>query len=320
MKMSRKERTTIRRKNYRAWKQEQKQQSKVESVVKPIEADAPISDREPVDHIALLQELRSPDITRDERLALAQHLEDYSIELLLHPNRDDYDATEIVSEKIRTDVHDILREFGIHGSPADERLQSVLDSAPASPGHSTGPRTAAGLARSSQNARKHGLSSLTSIFVTMPGEDPNEWIQLVDDLNQEFQPASRTERILVNDMAQSHWLTQRAINLQTSHIEDPKFFALYLRYQTTHHRAYYRALKQLTTLQTSRAQSSEKTVLYPKPASDRIVINPPPTQAIIEQPSAQSGAGFPDPRRSPERSSMPTSGFSNTENCHPQAA
>ena len=38
--MSRKERTTIRRKNYRAWKQEQKQQSKVESVVKPIEADA----------------------------------------------------------------------------------------------------------------------------------------------------------------------------------------------------------------------------------------------------------------------------------------
>jgi len=123
------------------------------------------------------------------------------------------------------------------------------------PGHSTGPRTPAGLARSSQNARTHGLSSLTSVFVLLPGEDVKEWVQLVDDLNREFQPASRTERILVTDMAQSHWLTQRAINLQTSHIEDPKAFALYLRYQTTHHRAYYRALKQMLALQKARAQS-----------------------------------------------------------------
>ena len=123
------------------------------------------------------------------------------------------------------------------------------------PGHSTGPRTPAGKDRSSQNARTHGLSSLTSVFVLLPGEDAKEWVQLVDDLTSEFHPVSRTERILVNDMAQSYWLTQRAINLQTSHIEDPKAFALYLRYQTTHHRAYYRALKQLMALQKARAQS-----------------------------------------------------------------
>jgi hypothetical protein len=82
----------------------------------------------------------------------------------------------------------------------------------------------------------------------------------VDDLNHEFQPASRTEHILVNDMAQSHWLTQRAVNLQTSHIEDPKALALYLRYQTTHHRAYFRALKQLMALQKARAKSGAPTV------------------------------------------------------------
>ena len=133
------------------------------------------------------------------------------------------------------------------------------------PGHSTGPRTPAGKDRSSQNARTHGLSSLTSIFVLLDGEDPNEWVQLVDDLNHEFQPASRTEHILVNDMAQSHWLTQRAINLQTSHIEDPKALALYLRYQTTHHRAYFRALKQLMALQKARAKSGTPTVAeYPE--------------------------------------------------------
>ena len=48
--------------------------------------------------------------------------------------------------------------------------------------------TAAGLARSSQNSRTHGLSSLTSVFVLLPGEDHKEWIQLVNDLTSEFQP------------------------------------------------------------------------------------------------------------------------------------
>ncbi|MGA7409252.1 MAG: hypothetical protein WBW33_02140, partial [Bryobacteraceae bacterium] len=98
--------------------------------------------------------------------------------------------------------------------------------------------------------------------------------QLVDDLTSEFHPVSHTERILVNDMAQSHWLTQRAINLQTSSIEDPKAFALYLRYQTTHHRAYYRALKQLMALQKARAQSGAPHVTdEPVPDFDHCTID-----------------------------------------------
>ena len=152
------------------------------------------------------------------------------------------------------------------------------------PGHSTGPRTPAGRDRSSQNARTHGLSSLTSVFVLLPGEDPKEWVELVDDLTSEFHPASRTERILVNDMAQSHWLTQRAINLQTSHIEDPKAFALYLRYQTTHHRAYYRALKQLLALQKARAQSGAPAIAdQPVPDFDGAV----DLDAITREPAAE---------------------------------
>ena len=186
----------------------------------------------------------------EERIAIAHRMEQHAAHKfggLKSPEEIDESR-----QRMRAMLIHALNRFGIPWPPAGE---PELAPSVAAPGHSTGPRTPAGKDRSSQNARTHGLSSLTSVFVLLDGEDPNEWVQLVDDLNHEFQPASRTERILVNDMAQSHWLTQRAINLQTSHIEDPKAFALYLRYQTTHHRAYFRALKQLMALQKAVAPS-----------------------------------------------------------------
>jgi hypothetical protein len=255
---------------------------------------------EPFTCAALLNRLRShsPEVTHNDRLAIAQYLEEYSTALLLDPDLEDFDAAITRSEGIRNDVRDALVEFGITGVLCDEIIKSLYESAPAAPGHSTGPRTEAGLARSSQNARKHGLSSLTSVFVMMPGEDPQEWVQLVDDLNAEFQPASRTERILITDMAQSHWLTQRAVNLQTSHIEDPKALGLYIRYQTTHHRAYFRALKQLMALQKERAKSVPTSIAVPK------LSTPSPTVSIAKQEpatiaiSAANGeTGLPAPRR-----------------------
>ena len=313
--MSRKQRTAIRRKNYRAWKQEQKQPSAQEpgSRTTTLEVPSQAEQAKPspggsIDHVALLQQLHAPEISSPKRLAIGYALEKYAFSLLYKPGDRDRDEAKNLSEEIRQDVRETMREFGIKDPLFDDAPPPTADAAP---GHSTGPRTAEGLARSSQNARKHGLSSLTSIFVMMPGEDPHEWVQLVDDLNQEFQPATRTERILVNDMAQSHWLTQRAINLQTSHIEDPKSFALYLRYQTTHHRAYYRALKQLLTLQKARSQPTTKPItIYPKQTLEHVVLTE----------SLQRGAGSPDPRRSPERSWMPTSGSPSTENSLPQVA
>jgi hypothetical protein len=185
--------------------------------------------------------------------------------------REGVDPKEI--EETRRDLRALLTKalggFFIEWPPAGE--SEPASPAPA-PGHSTGPHTIAGKDRSSQNARTHGLSSLTSAFVLLPGEDPKEWVELVNDLTLEFQPASRSERILVTDMAQSHLLTQRAINLQTSDIEDPKAFALYLRYQTTHHRAYFRALKQLMALQKARAHSGAPTIAdHPAPDFDGTV-------------------------------------------------
>jgi len=56
-------------------------------------------------------------------------------------------------------------------------------------------------------------------------------------------------------MSESHWLAQRAQTLltacldpQTGKIADPKSFSLYLRYQTTHERAFNKALTEFQKL------------------------------------------------------------------------
>src|SRR5208283_3387120 len=216
--------------------------------------------------VMLHQRLRfgGPEVTDEERIAIAHRLEQYAA--LEAEGEVPPEEIEEFRRNMRSVLRDSLRRFCIPWPPPGE---SGPAPEPSAPGHSTGPRSAAGKDRSSQNARTHGLSSLTSVFVLLPGEDQKEWVELVRDLTNEFHPASRTERILVTDMAQSHWLTQRAINLQTNSIDDPKAFALFLRYQTTHQRAYYRALKQLLALQKARAQSSARCVAdQPAPAFD----------------------------------------------------
>ena len=243
----------------------------------------------------LHQRLRygGPEVTDEERIAIAHRLEQYAA--LEAPGYDvDPKPHEEFRKNRRSMLRDDLRRFCIPWPPAGESESAPPASAP---GQSTGPRTPAGVARSSQNARTRGLSSLTSVFVPLPGEDPKEWIELLRDLTNEFQPASRTERILVTDMAQSHSLTQRAINLQTSSIEDPKAFALYLRYQTTHHRAYFRALKQLMALQKARAHSGAPTIAdHPAPDFDGTVdldAIPRPSYPVAPQPDTTESMTLP---------------------------
>jgi hypothetical protein len=74
-------------------------------------------------------------------------------------------------------------------------------------------------------------------------------------LAAEHQPTTETESILINTMAESHWLANRAQTLQntcfdpqTGQITDPKLFSLYLRYQTTHTRAFHKSLNDLLKL------------------------------------------------------------------------
>ena len=119
---------------------------------------------------------------------------------------------------------------------------------------STGPKTETGRAISSQNRTTHGLARHNGAFILLSTEDPNGFEALKASLAVEHQPSTETEAILVNGMAESYWLANRAQTLQntcfdpqTGQITDASLFSLYLRYQTTHTRAFHKSLNDLVT-------------------------------------------------------------------------
>ncbi len=131
------------------------------------------------------------------------------------------------------------------------------------PNASTGPKTEAGKAASSQNALRHGLASGT---VVVPGEDPEAFQAFADSFKKHYAPANAIEEVLVADMARHHWLKDRAMRLQDEGIanapagELPANFAVLLRYQTTNERAFHKAFATLTTLQKERKSEQRQFV------------------------------------------------------------
>jgi hypothetical protein len=123
---------------------------------------------------------------------------------------------------------------------------------------STGPTSEEGKQASSQNRTTHGLCHNHTCFYLLAGEDPQKYSGLYTSLKEEHQPQTETERILVRHLAQHEWLRTRALRLQQTcfdanlQVKDNRQFGLYLRYQTTHERAFYKALKELQTIRTQR--------------------------------------------------------------------
>ena len=118
--------------------------------------------------------------------------------------------------------------------------------------HSSGPKTDTGKAASAANNRKYALAGA---FFLLPEEDEADFRKLVSDLTEEHQPSTRTELILVEKMAQHYWTSQRAQWLQKPIFENgnaAQSFALFLRYQTTHDRAFHKCLDQLVKLRAER--------------------------------------------------------------------
>jgi hypothetical protein len=125
--------------------------------------------------------------------------------------------------------------------------------------HSTGPKTEEGKTISSQNHRKFGL---TGRFTVLPWEKQEEFEDLSARLRAEHQIYSPFEAELIEKMAQHHWLSRRAILLQESCFdrelplcEQEKQLALYLRYQTTHDRAFERCAGELRRLRREREKA-----------------------------------------------------------------
>lgn len=119
---------------------------------------------------------------------------------------------------------------------------------------STGPQTEAGKSASSKNNFRHGLSGA---FVIHSSENLDHYDQLLDGLRAQHNPADPTEALLVERMAQHWWLGQRALQMQELCFHEKALmvrggceqeFALYLRYQATHERAFSKCLNELAQL------------------------------------------------------------------------
>ncbi|MDQ6678296.1 MAG: hypothetical protein M3Z09_13500 [Acidobacteriota bacterium] len=143
---------------------------------------------------------------------------------------------------------------------------------PAKPAKSTGPRTEAGKAASSQNALRHGLASGA---ILIPGEDPAEFQTLEQALFEQHQPANATETLLVADLAKHHWLKDRALRLQAETLaaakpgELPATFAVFLRYQSTNERAFHKALATLNGLRKEQLAQERQFVSQKEKQADR---------------------------------------------------
>src|SRR5207237_1150909 len=108
------------------------------------------------------------------------------------------------------------------------------------------------------NNFRHGLAGT---FCVLPEENLEHFELLRTDLEAEHEPTTTTEKLLVNDMARHYWLYQRALRLQEecfgADIHSPgtqNRLSLFLRYGTTHERAFRRCLADLLKLRKQRLQ------------------------------------------------------------------
>jgi hypothetical protein len=72
--------------------------------------------------------------------------------------------------------------------------------------HSTGPRTSEGKVRSAQNSLSHGLTALSPL---LPNEDRAAFDRHVQEIVDEYQPATPTEKQLTRDLAETAWRLNR---------------------------------------------------------------------------------------------------------------
>jgi hypothetical protein len=116
---------------------------------------------------------------------------------------------------------------------------------------STGPKTETGKAASSQNSWKHGLTF--GSFRVLNTESQMQYQDFLQDLEAEYNPATPTEGILVERMAQHHWLRNRALQFQTHYLESGNEssaaqLSLFMRYESMHERAYHKCLADILKL------------------------------------------------------------------------
>jgi hypothetical protein len=124
--------------------------------------------------------------------------------------------------------------------------------------HSTGPRTPEGQARSSQNARTHGLTARD--LVIAPNER-EEFEELLADYQASVQPQDAIQQSEFELLVGAAWNLRRIRRMEVRACSDTTLRAEQLekdldrlvRYKTCIERTFHRSLKELKALQTNAA-------------------------------------------------------------------
>jgi hypothetical protein len=126
--------------------------------------------------------------------------------------------------------------------------------------HSTGPNTAEGKARVSQNALRHGL---TARHLVIRDDEHEEFAALQNALSEELAPQGAMEAIVFQELLHAAWNLQRFRRIEAEvsrgaieDFTDPATTTVLdrlTRYQARALRARQKALQELRVLQTNRA-------------------------------------------------------------------
>jgi hypothetical protein len=161
---------------------------------------------------------------------------------------------------------------------------------------STGPKTASGKAAVRLNPLRHGLRARD---VILPDEEPEEFHQLCDDLETEWQPRTRTEQFYLEQMAVSQWKLTRVdwgeADLFGENISLEKSFQILHRLWQTQNRlerSYARAQRELERLQSSRRQ-------------DTLLGDASRQEGAAEEASTACGAPYEPSETEPSNAAMP---------------
>jgi hypothetical protein len=182
--------------------------------------------------------------------------------------------------------------------------QLKSDTARSNGAKSRGPKTAAGLGKSSQNALKHGFTSRNMIVLGC--EHPDEFEKFVAEYAETYKPVTAAQQNLVDEMIAARWRMQRIWAIETAlfddgmnreapatenqpDTEDPgiqlaqtfRFLAddsralsLVSRYESRFHRIYHRAYQTLRELQAGAPKLQATEPAQPQPEA------PPPPAAV----------------------------------------
>src|SRR5947208_3449053 len=186
---------------------------------------------------------------------------------------------------------------------------------------STGPKTPEGKATVSMNSLRHGLRART---VVLPGENHEEFNQLCDDLEHEWQPKSRTAQFYLEQMAVSQWKLTRMEVAEAGIFKEslsakeqlPLLDRLW-QAQCRMERSYARAQRELERLQAYpplKCNDFKRREPAPPPApepGDRVPAEASATgfnqhpKSKIQHPSSAPASKAPPARRAPEVNSTP---------------